>query len=879
MPINPQDNDNAKSSEGDNLFYLLKTKDSIGAGNRDENGLADKFFGTEDLAILQNSVLSQQLRPLEFKPGQPGQIKQAWAQYLAVGSDSLVDTSQGFVKSEHTLSWETNFDGTEDQIVRAREKSWANAVNSAWLGFVQKWYIANDFANVANGSFLFAENGIVVSPALGPDLVGGPIPDNFLEFNTKFLDAFWADISNVLSGPAGGPTLGEDDILSYIQELSTTRSLAFGAGSESYSLFKSYYRYYDSETGELKPDVSFPGSILDAINELYAPTQDTALEMMSDDVTSLYSVYNSVKGDLNNLQNNLGQIVRGETIVTGYENVNTQVQVPSIPPGDDPADYKELTTVFDVFGDFRQAIQTEEYGIPTTIISGVRVNFELIKNKTLSGLMDTPSGNISGQILIANGSGFDYAPYALTGLLDTPVSYQRHSGDYLVVNDNESGIHFTGIEKIAADLTDYGFGGDGGSSTIPSYTDLPDVTENDGKIVASGCDLYHSCNGTWNKIGGGTSSSEDLPGCVNNLEEYMQYEEYKQGVIGESSLDFFNAGINDNIGPLVIDACLYADSSLQNELNEVFIQESTFKWGIFTEPQTINISAVSHSESSDSFCSFSHWSSLNNSINGSTNANESFFLDVDTDITGHFDCFYPPGEASFEELLFGLQSNTINNSTTIEDYSSNNYTINTGGVINVDNTSHIDPIYGSSSFFFDKTRAMQFTPNESMSLGTSFTIEGWIYILSYANANVGGSVFLIGQSHTGSSNNNVFSLAYNNNHKIAFHTYDSNGQLFMLADSSGPLSLNEWHHMAVVRDKNKLTSYLNGVALDTKDMGTLPVRTSSQNIHIGRIPSSANGTDSSYPQEHHGYMQDIRIVKRALYTSNFSVPSNFPTYK
>jgi hypothetical protein len=42
-------------------------------------------------------------------------------------------------------------------------------------------------------------------------------------------------------------------------------------------------------------------------------------------------------------------------------------------------------------------------------------------------------------------------------LKDTPTGYQGHSGDYLVVNDGETGIHFTGIEKIAADLTDYGF--------------------------------------------------------------------------------------------------------------------------------------------------------------------------------------------------------------------------------------------------------------------------------------------------------------------------------------------------------------------------------------------------------------------------------------
>ena len=49
------------------------------------------------------------------------------------------------------------------------------------------------------------------------------------------------------------------------------------------------------------------------------------------------------------------------------------------------------------------------------------------------------------------------ANYTFSGLHDTPLDYLGHSGDYLVVSDNESGVHFTGIEKIAYDLTDYGF--------------------------------------------------------------------------------------------------------------------------------------------------------------------------------------------------------------------------------------------------------------------------------------------------------------------------------------------------------------------------------------------------------------------------------------
>lgn len=68
----------------------------------------------------------------------------------------------------------------------------------------------------------------------------------------------------------------------------------------------------------------------------------------------------------------------------------------------------------------------------------------------------------------------------ITGLFDTPTGYLGHSGDYLVVNDNESGIHFTGVEKIAQDLTDYGFldgvGGGSGSSNIIFEASLSEMS-------------------------------------------------------------------------------------------------------------------------------------------------------------------------------------------------------------------------------------------------------------------------------------------------------------------------------------------------------------------------------------------------------------------
>jgi hypothetical protein len=70
--------------------------------------------------------------------------------------------------------------------------------------------------------------------------------------------------------------------------------------------------------------------------------------------------------------------------------------------------------------------------------------------------------------------------FYLNFLNDVPNSYENASGQYLVVNDNESGIHFTGIEKIAADLTDYGFlneVGSGSGSSNTSTTDTQELTE------------------------------------------------------------------------------------------------------------------------------------------------------------------------------------------------------------------------------------------------------------------------------------------------------------------------------------------------------------------------------------------------------------------
>ena len=261
----------------------------------------------------------------------------------------------------------------------------------------------------------------------------------------------------------------------------------------------------------------------------------------------------------------------------------------------------------------------------------------------------------------------------ITGLSDTPSGYLGHSGDYLVVNDGETGVHFTGVEKIAADLVDYGFGG--GSSTIPSYTDLPDVTENDGKIVASGCDLYHSCNGTWNKIGGESIPPPDeAPGCVTNLAEYNQYQEYKDAFLADNLGNTFDQMLNSNndISNLIFDVCLFPESSLEDERNTVVIDETTYKWGMFASPQTINISAQEYSDGQGNDCVFSEWTSSNATFGDPSSANTTVFVDTDLSITGSFECLVAPSQPNCEQVTLHLQPTA---GETITDKSSNEHAI------------------------------------------------------------------------------------------------------------------------------------------------------------------------------------------------------------
>jgi hypothetical protein len=175
--------------------------------------------------------------------------------------------------------------------------------------------------------------------------------------------------------------------------------------------------------------------------------------------------------------------------------------------------------------------------------------------------------------------------------------------------------------------------------------------------------------------------------------------------------------------------------------------------------------------------------------------------------------------------------------------------------------------WGTTSMKFDGTGDYLVMPNNPLyDFGTgNFTIEGWVYVTSLSGSAqetfvgrgvAGGASFHIALTTAG---NWVYYLSSNNT------TWN-----IASAVSIGSYSLNNWQHIALVRNGTTFTPYLNGVAGTTS--------TSSSAIYWSSASAAVNcitvGATETGTQPLFGYIDDLRITRGvARYTANFTAPT------
>jgi len=151
--------------------------------------------------------------------------------------------------------------------------------------------------------------------------------------------------------------------------------------------------------------------------------------------------------------------------------------------------------------------------------------------------------------------------------------------------------------------------------------------------------------------------------------------------------------------------------------------------------------------------------------------------------------------------------------------------------------------------------------NSSVTFGTgNFTVEGWFY----ANA--------------GTSNVGIFQIAFTSAGNgagqtglaLAYYTA-TNLRLFYGAASaaigtSSKVTTGTWTHFAVVRNgtgASNLKVYINGVA------DTALTVTDSYNYPLSYLAIGTYATSLTWT----GYIDEFRVSKYAVYTTNFTVPN------
>ena len=223
-------------------------------------------------------------------------------------------------------------------------------------------------------------------------------------------------------------------------------------------------------------------------------------------------------------------------------------------------------------------------------------------------------------------------------------------------------------------------------------------------------------------------------------------------------------------------------------------------------------------------------------------------------------------DPNFSDVSLLLHGDGTNGSTTFIDSSSNNFTVTASGNAQIDTTV---VKYGTGSMQFDGSGDYLTVPYNTTEFDwwvEDYTLEAWIYPTTLTgwystNANLGSIPTLIGNK-SATAVTNYWSFGLTSTGAIRLFYFNGVGQ--NTPSSTNTVSLNQWSHIAVVKDSNGYKYFVNGVGDSYNSISGTP----RSNVPTGLTIGAYN---SSYLN---GYVDDLRITKGvARYTSNFTPPT------
>jgi hypothetical protein len=200
------------------------------------------------------------------------------------------------------------------------------------------------------------------------------------------------------------------------------------------------------------------------------------------------------------------------------------------------------------------------------------------------------------------------------------------------------------------------------------------------------------------------------------------------------------------------------------------------------------------------------------------------------------------------------------NSTTIPDNSANAYVPASGSMSTVSTQSKFGGKAGECRSGFND--CLSYTHTSALDLTTgNFTIEVWVHFSSLT----GTQTLVTKSTGTGLYPYNIRKEVTTN--KFAAYFFNTGGSLLGPITGTTTATTGVWYHIAVTRNGNTFTLWVNGVSEGTPLTSSAALRTvSGDPLWVGNYGGSSSGLI--------GYLDDLRITKGvARYTSTFSPPS------
>lgn len=184
------------------------------------------------------------------------------------------------------------------------------------------------------------------------------------------------------------------------------------------------------------------------------------------------------------------------------------------------------------------------------------------------------------------------------------------------------------------------------------------------------------------------------------------------------------------------------------------------------------------------------------------------------------------------------------------------------------NSSTTQTKYLTSSMYFDGTGDYLTIPYVTEHYdwwNKDFTIEAWIYPTTFTGWYTGSSVGEI-STLIGNMDPTVltcyWSFGITSTGAVRFFYY--NGSSVNTPSSTETVNLNEWSHIAFVKDSNGYKYFVNGVGGSYTSISGTPQSNATTGLTIGSLTSDSIN----------GYVSDVRITSGlARYTANFTPPT------